>query len=369
MSDKSRKLLDALRAHLDLDGAPEEVTEQWNAATDDERKGLLDRLLLETLLVDTLVKAGPNRLPQSGEARPSVPRRALPLLKMLAAAAALIAVVGMGIYLSRCSAGYPQPEVAGDFNVRSPSGQRVTRGAPQRGQRIVAGAGGARLSLGGYCDLVLAPGAVLVLQGEPRKEVVHLEEGKLVSRISHEKGAFTVLTPRGTLDVVGTEFETTVMYRLVKGENVMNRSRKSAIVTVAVVSGLVAYHFGDATGVLSGGARQAFGAEDGAAVKPDVKQIAAGKPTYRAKNHRAWREKGRIVGRMRQCPGCKVEARDAKGKVVKSCSAKAKAGAYELEWLKPGKYTLRVTAKGYDTLVLKDLAVKAKNDLFVNLEF
>ena len=101
-----------------------------------------------------------------------------------------------------------------------------------------------------------------------------------------------------------------------------------------------------------------------------VKKIATGKPTYKAKEHEAWQAKGRIVGVVKGCPGCEVKALDAKTKkVVEACTVKQGGRAYELEWLKPGKYILLVTASGYQTHDVHNLVVKSKNDLHVNIEF
>ncbi len=98
-------------------------------------------------------------------------------------------------------------------------------------------------------------------------------------------------------------------------------------------------------------------------------KIEHGKPAYKAKDHKAWKNKGRIVGRVRNAPTFEVEALNSKGRTVKSARVEAGSEAYELEWLKPGTYTLRVSAKGYKTLEVEGLKVKAKHDLFVDLEF
>lgn len=98
-------------------------------------------------------------------------------------------------------------------------------------------------------------------------------------------------------------------------------------------------------------------------------RIEAGKPVYRAKKHKAWKHKGRIVGRVRNAPAFEITALDSDGKVVASAKVEGKAKAYELQWLKPGVYTLRVSAKGYKTLEIKGLEVRAGHDLLVDLEF
>ena len=145
----------------------------------------------------------------------------------------------------------------------------------------------------------------------------------------------------------------------------MRRSKKPAMVTVSVMSGLVAYHFGDLTGVVSGGMSRAFGAAQSS------KKIVAGKPRYFGKNAGAWQRQGRIVGLARSAPDFEVKVLDSSGRVVKTGQAetlKKASRAYEL-WLSPGTYTLLVTAAGYQALDVHNLTVKAKNDLRVDLEF
>lgn len=346
MIDELHSLADAFRAHRELDEPPDAALRAWDGATEVEKADLLDRLLLETLLEDTL--------------RPASRRRSYLAAKLLAAAAVLLLAVGAvwGLWPR-----YPEPMAEGDFRALSLTGREAPRGSPLRGRRILAGARGAALTLGGYCRLVLEPGATLVERGGPRQEAVALEDGTLKSHITPGKGKYTVHTPLGSVAVVGTEFEVTVESSGQEGDSVMSRMSRSVVVTVAVVSGLVAYDLGGLTGTLGGGASQVFAGEAPAG------RIVAGTPAYRPKPHEAWAEKGRIVGLLRQCPGCELEALDAAGKVVKSARVAAGAKAYELQWLVPGTYTVRVAASGYQTLTVSNVVVKAKNDLFMNIEF
>ena len=98
-------------------------------------------------------------------------------------------------------------------------------------------------------------------------------------------------------------------------------------------------------------------------------KIKAGPQIYKYKDHKAWKNKGRIVGTVRNCPDFKVELLQGFGMVAKKVFVKAKSGAYELEWLKPGKYTLRIRCDGYETLKIRSLRVKAGHDLCIALEF
>lgn len=97
--------------------------------------------------------------------------------------------------------------------------------------------------------------------------------------------------------------------------------------------------------------------------------IEAGKPEYEPGRGDRWLKRGRIVGRLYRAPVAEIDVINAEGEVIKSVRTQAGAHAYELEWLAPGKYTLRVAARGYKTLELDNLEVKAKYDLVVNIEF
>ena len=323
--------------------------------SDTEQDRLFEDRLLEALLLDTLATGR----------RPARARRRL-VAKLLAAAAALIVVAGAAVCLWPRGAGYAEPKATGDFAVASATGETMPQTSPLRGKRVVAGKRGARLSVGGYCVVAMDPCAAVILSGKPRKEVLELVEGKVRCRVTPAEGELAVFTPRGYVEVVGTEFEVAVRYPGRKGETGVEQWKRSAIVTVVVLAGLVAYQFGDLAGELGPGASKVFAGE-----AEGGKKIVAGKPTYAPKGDApAWAEKGRIVGLLRQCPGCTIEALDAAGeKVVISATAAAKAKAYELQWLAPGTYTLRVKAEGYAPLVVKGLEVKAKNDLRLSIEF
>ena len=333
------------------DDKPRSPLDAWEAASDAERRELLDDLLLEALLDDTL-RPAEGAMPR--------PRGRRPLAMLLAAAAALLVAAGAAWLLRP---GYPEPRAEGDFQALSLVGQALPPGSALRGRRIVAGAGGAEVGLGGYCRLALEPGAALVVRGGPRQEAVAIERGTLTSLVTPGRGDYTVHTPLGSVAVAGTEFQTSVEYPGQEGEDAMGRVSRSVVVTVAVVSGLVAYDLGGLTGTLGGGASQVFAAEAAEG------RIVAGKPAYKAKSHEAWAEKGRMVGLLRQCPGCEIGVLNAEGKTVTSVSPKAGAKVYELQWLAPGTYTLRVAAAGYQTLTVGSLVVKAKNDLVMNIEF
>lgn len=114
-----------------------------------------------------------------------------------------------------------------------------------------------------------------------------------------------------------------------------------------------------------------IGSAFGEDAKAEEGKIEAGKPRYVAKKGNAWARRGRIVGLAKSAPAFKAQAVNASGKVLSTSAAeKSKGGkrVYEI-WLKPGVYTLRITAEDYKTLEIKELEVRARNDLRVDLEF
>jgi hypothetical protein len=243
-----------------------------------------ERLLAEAALREKALEM------RRAEARRALRRK---LAAAAAVAAAVLAAV-LGWLLAGGRAGkprvpvtpavvetYPAPDLAGDFQIVQARGRRDA--AVHRGDRVIAGRGGARLRLGGYCNLTLEPGADVVLRGERGKEAVELEGGKVVSSITERKGGFRVGTPLGSLRVAGTEFVTTVEYLgLEKGETDVAKLKKAAFVTVVVLAGSVAYEFGEEMGLLSAGGTKAFaGGERVAALPAGVRGF-----------------KGMIVGRL-----------------------------------------------------------------------
>jgi hypothetical protein len=97
-------------------------------------------------------------------------------------------------------------------------------------------------------------------------------------------------------------------------------------------------------------------------------RIAALTPFYRAKEGAPWKERGRLLGLALHAPKYTAEA-VAEGRIIQTDIVPAGQGLYELEWLRPGTYMLRIVAEGYRTLVVDGVKVKAGHDLYVNLEF
>jgi photosystem II stability/assembly factor-like uncharacterized protein len=181
-------------------------------------------------------------------------------LRVTGWAAAALAVVAAGsawLWQVR-SQRWERIEARGDVAVIPIAGGPEAPRAPQRGDRLVAGPGGARLRLGGYCELALDGGTEVVVRGEARKEVVQIALGRLVSKVRPGRGTYMVLTPAGTLEVKGTEFVTTVSYEDRKGTDMKART---AIVTVLVLAGVVGFDVGGERGLISVGGSRVFAAE------------------------------------------------------------------------------------------------------------
>jgi Cu/Ag efflux protein CusF len=196
---------------------------------------------------------------------PSVLRRRL-LVWTAAAVFAIVGVVGVGHWLAGHPR-YPGAVAQGDFRTQSgTTGNGDEWVSLARGETVVAGPGGARLGLGGYCDLALAAGTEVTVQGQPGHEAVRLDSGRLVSRVTPGHGGYSVVTPTGELVVKGTEFVTSVEYR--KGTAMKTRS---VIVSVAVLSGVVGFDFGGEKGLLSGGMNRVFAGEPARATEASVR--------------------------------------------------------------------------------------------------
>jgi hypothetical protein len=193
------------------------------------------------------------------ETAPTRSRRAMRLLPLAALAAVLL--VAVFVWFGPAD-GYGELRASGDFRVLGAHWQPLSSVAVGRGDRLVAGATGARVVLGGFCDLELDSHCDITLCGEPGKERIELHRGKLWARITPGRGPFRVLTPLGYLEVKGTEFVTSVDFpNDLSGEDTMTARMRQVLVTVTVFAGTVIAHLGDGPTVLEQGANRTFAAE------------------------------------------------------------------------------------------------------------
>jgi len=403
-----------------------------------KREDLEDRLIHVLLCEHLGGEAPPDLVPRVLAAMPR--REWARRLRALAAVVAL-AVVAVGAAVWWAGSRYPGPALAGDYALVGSEGLG-------RGAEVEAGARGARLSLGGYCAVTLAPGSRVVVGGAPKDEKIALKRGEVTCEVARGRGRFRVVTDLGTVSVAGTRF----LVRLEEGGGQMNGRR----LYVKVLAGTVLLATAAASETLGAGEERtvvpkgegrivatfletgrdaarfwvkvqkvlagdpalkgrtlvfvARPVKDGERWMPDPEQTAlfrrfrrgdvleiayvtdehyrvrsarlleraggdapglieAGKGEYVRREGEKWREQGRIIGRLRNAPEAEMDALNATGAVVRSLRIRKGARNYELQWLKPGRYTLRVAAKGYRTLIRKGLAVRAGHDLVLPIEF
>ncbi|HUT31951.1 MAG TPA: FecR domain-containing protein [Planctomycetota bacterium] len=279
MSPDWRELLDRALEGDEL-SAPEAEALAAALASDEQRPEALALVCFEGQLRQRLApEAGPvvalsrERLLAKAALREKASsvragrRRGRRVAAALAAAAALLVAALAGLVL-RAERGYPAPRASGDFRILGPASPAV-----ERGQSLAAGAGGAELRLGGYCRVTLDPNTQVTLRGERRREAIVLTRGRVVCEVEPGRGEFALVTPIGSVEVKGTKFLTSVEYpESQKGESDMGKLRKAAVVTVMVVTGVVACHFGDVA-VLGPGMSQVFagGDRERATLPPELK--------------------------------------------------------------------------------------------------
>jgi len=238
-----------LRTHVDLGSTPEELTRAWREAGEVQRGEFLDDLLMETLLTDVLAGKGRTWRRSKWAWR-------------VAAAAAVVLVIAGGMGWRLWSEGrYPHPDLSGEFVVTTADGTRVGAGEIRRGCQVMAGKEGAKFGLKGRCELTLEAGTRIVWKGREKEEVIGLDEGRMRSVVEPKQGTFTVVTPRGSLKALGTDFVTEVRYETLSKEDGTMKMNKVAVVSVMVTAGAVACVFDNYTGVLSAGMSRTFAAE------------------------------------------------------------------------------------------------------------
>lgn len=310
--------------------------------------------LIDMLLDEVLGDKVPADL--TGKIMARVPRPGRRLRWWIPAAAAALLLTGVTARLILVPK-YPEPQVLG----HAKAGERTR---VQRGETLTTGTEQRDLLLGGYCHLGVEPNSQVQIRGTKRAESVFLTKGGMTCEVNRGKGTFEVVTQMGTVSVTGTRFNV----KLVEGEDGGPMStiagKTATALAVAVLAGSVSVqHNGETWNVIAGGSTTV------AAEQANGGVIEAGKPSYRAKDSEAWKEKGRIVGMVRNAPAFTAKALNEKGETVLSFKGEKGARSYELQWLVPGVYTLEVSAEGFTPLTVKGLEVKAGNDLFVGVEF
>jgi formylglycine-generating enzyme required for sulfatase activity len=253
-------------ARLDLEEDTEDVSKALTAATHEEKEELFDWLLMDALLLDALGK-------RRAKAAPGAPLLFTRIVKLVGVAALLMIVVGVfwlwrqrpGDRERQPSAtstptlrsiveGYRQPELLSES---TGTGSLMCR-SPRRGESLKVCPSGAKLTMGGYCDLALDPGTEIILRGEPHREAVELIVGRVVSEVRPQEGEYAVYTAVGWVKVKGTRFTTTVEHPSESKAGGGTRPPGSAAVTVSVASGEVEYRLRKESGVLRAGETRLF---------------------------------------------------------------------------------------------------------------
>ena len=194
--------------------------------------------------VMSLVDAGKTLSLASGEAvppaRPVHPagtkRRFRRAVIGIAAAAAAVVLASVAVRRGKPRDAYPPPRAAGAYRV-------ADGGEFRRGAEVIAGAGGARLELGGYCRIEVDPHASVRIEGSERAEQIFLDLGRITCKVEPSAGSFTVRTgvEDSRIEVVGTRFVVEVTREVTKevtearGGNRMLRKQLSVKVLVGSV--------------------------------------------------------------------------------------------------------------------------------------
>lgn len=116
------------------------------------------------------------------------------------------------------------------------------------------------------------------------------------------------------------------------------------------------------------GAQKAGGGPRRPTRKPAPEAPKADKPVLAPWDEASLDDKGRIGGSLKHCPGCQIEVLGSNGLAVKMLSVKRADPDYQVEWLEPGTYMLRVTGGGCSVSV-PNVSVQAMSDTRVDIEF
>lgn len=105
-----------------------------------------------------------------------------------------------------------------------------------------------------------------------------------------------------------------------------------------------------------------------AAARPAAAAIAAGEPVHTPSDLPGHGDEGRILGSLKRCPGCTIELMSTEAGVLHKQSIRRGEPEYQLDWLKPGTYTLTVSAAG-KRLFVPNLVVQAGSYTRLDIAF
>ncbi len=135
---------------------------------------------------------------------------------IIPAAAAVFAAIGAALLLLPGPGRYPAPMALGTYAVLG--GGPVARGAV-----VTTPEAPARLKLGHYVRVAVAPQSAVRLGGGPYEETLELWGGQVTCEVMPQGGAFTVQTDAGSVRALGTRFTVRVLEP--KGDEMMKTPR------------------------------------------------------------------------------------------------------------------------------------------------
>jgi len=102
--------------------------------------------------------------------------------------------------------------------------------------------------------------------------------------------------------------------------------------------------------------------------KPATVSITAGDQVHTASDLPDPKHEGRILGSLTRCPGCTIELLSVEAGVLQKLSVRRGEPEYQLDWLKPGAYTLSVAAAGKQ-LFVPNIVVQAGSYTRLDIAF
>ncbi|MFC1805711.1 carboxypeptidase-like regulatory domain-containing protein [Planctomycetota bacterium] len=100
-----------------------------------------------------------------------------------------------------------------------------------------------------------------------------------------------------------------------------------------------------------------------------IRKVLWGFPTRAPHEETKHKNEGRIVGLVKECPGCRIEIFTTNQGVVQTIELNVGEGEYTSAWLDTGDYTIRLSADGWPILNCPGLTVENGSDTSINFGF
>ncbi len=102
------------------------------------------------------------------------------------------------------------------------------------------------------------------------------------------------------------------------------------------------------------------------------KEVEFGKTVYLKRSSKAWKDRSRFVGEVKNPPKkytLEVRQYGLSGDPVVKLEMSGNFHVFESSWLQPGKYDITVIADGYKTVKISGVELKPGTDCLVNVKF